>query len=75
MRSPVISSGHANVGLVSHHLAQAYEASGDNDRAREILEGALEAHDAYVEAQRADGASAMAEPTWYAEAQAMKQRL
>ena len=70
-----IDEGDPNLGLVRHHLAQAYEASGDTQLARATLEQALADHDAYVQAQLAGGAKEVAEPVWYAEAQAMKERL
>jgi tetratricopeptide (TPR) repeat protein len=67
--------GDANLGLIRHHLAQAYEASGDKDLARQTLDLALADHDAYVKAKRAEGAKEVSEPTWYAEARQMRERL
>jgi tetratricopeptide (TPR) repeat protein len=66
--------GDANLGLVRHHLAMAYEASGDKDLARQTLDLALSDHDAWVAARKAEGATP-SEPTWYAEARQMKERL
>jgi tetratricopeptide (TPR) repeat protein len=65
----------ANLGLVRHHLALAYEASGDPQRAREAAIRALEAREAYLEAQRARGGKIDEHPPWHAEALAMRDRL
>ena len=70
-----ISPDDANLGLVRHHLALAYEASGNEERALETAELALEARDAYVEAQKARGAEIAAEPDWASEARALRERL
>ena len=67
--------GDANLGLVRHHLAQAYEASGDKDLARETLDRALADHDAFVAARRAEGKAQVSDPIWYAEARQMRERL
>lgn len=69
-----INSDDANLGLVRHHLAQAYEASGDADKARENVVQALADHHTYIEGQ-ADGGAGLQEPLWIGEAQAMKERL
>jgi hypothetical protein len=69
-----IEADDPNLGVVRHHLAQAYEANGEPEQARETLDAALAAHDARVAEQEAAGAS-VAEPTWYAEARAMRERL
>ncbi|MGH0033261.1 MAG: tetratricopeptide repeat protein [Myxococcota bacterium] len=67
--------GDANLGLVRFHLAQAYEASGDAQMAKETVTLALADQDAFVEAQQAQGATATAEPGWVADARAMQERL
>jgi tetratricopeptide (TPR) repeat protein len=57
-------------GVVRHHLALAYEANGENDKARTTLEGAL-SDLASVLAER-PGAK---EPPWAADLRAMLDRL
>ncbi len=69
-----IEAGDANKGLVRHHLAQAYEASGDKAKARETAEMALADHAAYAEARQAAGGRVQ-DPTWLAEARALVERL
>ena len=65
----------ATLGIVRHHLAQAYEASGDKENARITLDKAIEAHESFVEAQKARGVPVGADPTWYADARSMRERL
>ena len=67
--------GDANLGIVRHHLAQAYEANGEIDRAIRTLERAISDHEAAVDARRAQGQPAGAEPPWYSQAREMKSRL
>jgi tetratricopeptide (TPR) repeat protein len=69
-----IEAGDANRGLVRHHLAQAYEASGDKENAKSTAQAALADHAAYSEARQAAGAQVQ-EPGWFGEAQAMVGRL
>ena len=69
-----IESGDANKGLVRHHLAQAYEASGDKEKARETAELALADHAAYAEARQAAGGRVQ-DPTWLADARDLVERL
>jgi len=64
-----------NLGLVRYHLALAYDASGDSSRALEVVESALVAREAYLEAQRARGGKIDQHPPWYAEALTMRERL
>jgi tetratricopeptide (TPR) repeat protein len=68
-------AGDPNLGLIRHHLALAYEASGDKAQAREAAEQALADHNAYASAQKAAGATAVSEPAWMAESRAMLGRL
>ena len=65
----------ANLGLVRYHLALAYEATGDKERALQAVDRALEGHDAWVVDQKAQNRRVEAQPPWYAEAQQMKTRL
>jgi tetratricopeptide (TPR) repeat protein len=64
-----------NLGLVRHHLAMAYEASGDKVSARDTLDRAIEAHSAFVEAQKARGVPVGADPAWLGEARSLRERL
>ena len=66
--------GDPNLGLVRHHLALAYEASGDAENARAAVAGALEAHASQAAAAREAGGKA-ADPPWLKDAQAMQARL
>jgi hypothetical protein len=59
-----------NFGIVRHHLAQAYEANGETDKARDTLQGAL----ADLEAQLRANPGAR-EPAWAGDVRAMLQRL
>ncbi len=70
-----IQSDDSNLGLVRHHLALAYEASGDKERARAAADRAVAAHESYVEAQKASGNPVEEPPEWYAEALSMRERL
>jgi tetratricopeptide (TPR) repeat protein len=70
-----IRPGDPNLGLIRHHLALAYEATGDKESARRAVEQALLDHQAHAAAQKAAGASGVADPPWMAEARAMLQRL
>jgi tetratricopeptide (TPR) repeat protein len=64
-----------NLGLVRHHLALAYVASGDKVSARDTLDRAIEAHAAYVETQQARGVPVGTEPSWLKEARRLRDRL
>jgi len=59
-----------NFGVIRHHLALAYEANGESDKARSTLEGAL-ADLAATLAERPDAP----EPPWAADLRAMLERL
>jgi len=70
-----MEAGSASLGVVRHHLAQAYLANSQPDRARETWEKALADYDAQREAARAEGARAEAEPAWAAEARSKLETL
>jgi tetratricopeptide (TPR) repeat protein len=65
----------ANLGLIRHHLALAYEASGDKESARSAAERAIESRQEFVEALKARGAPVGDDPPWYAEARTLRERL
>ncbi len=65
----------AVAGISMHHLAQAYEADGSPEKARETLRRAIEALDESVEQKRASGEPIRPEPAWATEARAMLARL
>jgi tetratricopeptide (TPR) repeat protein len=67
-------AGDPTLGLVRHHLALAYEASGDKENARISVEEALAVHENQVQAARAAGAN-LGDPPWVKEARKMKARL
>jgi len=62
-------------GISMHHLAQAYEADGDPEKARETLKRAIRELDESVEAKRESGEPIRPEPAWATEARAMLARL
>jgi len=62
-------------GISLHHLAQAYEANGEPEKARETLQRAISELDKYADEQRASGQPIRAEPTWAAEVRTMLARL
>jgi len=71
-----ISDGDiATAGISMHHLAQAYEADGDPEKARQTLRRAVAALDEYAEERRASGEPIPPEPSWAPEARAMLVRL
>jgi Tfp pilus assembly protein PilF len=61
--------------LIRYHLAKAYEASGDVAQARKTVDEALAEHDAYAQTRHTESGNAPSQPTWYAEAKQMKERL
>jgi tetratricopeptide (TPR) repeat protein len=65
----------ANSGVSLHHLAQAYEADGDPEKARQTLRRAIVALEENAEEKRASGQPVRPEPAWAAEARAMLTRL
>lgn len=62
----------ANLGLIRHHLAVAYEASGDAESARDVLASAFESHGAWVDHERSQGRTVADEAPWYGEARALE---
>ena len=62
-------------GISLHHLAQAYEADGDPDKAQETLRRTIAALDEHAGGQRASGESVRPEPAWAMEARVMLARL
>jgi tetratricopeptide (TPR) repeat protein len=62
-------------GISLHHLAQAYEADGDPDKARETLRRAIAALDETAGKQRASGEPVRPEAAWATEIRAMLARL
>ena len=65
----------ANLGLIRHHLAVVFEASGDSDSAREVLDEAFESHGAWVDHERSQGRQVADEAPWYAEARELQGKL
>src|SRR5262245_48733548 len=65
----------ATLGIIRHHLALAYEASGDKENARTTLDRAIAAHEAFKEAQKARGVPVGADPAWLEDARKMRERL
>jgi len=63
------------VGISLHHLAQAYEADGDPEKARETLQRAVAALEENAEQQQANGQPAPADPTWATGVREMLARL
>lgn len=62
-------------GAIRHHLAQAYEADGETEEAKQALKRAIASLDALSEQRRAAGAEGRSEPDWAVEARAMLNRL
>ena len=58
--------------VVRHHLALAYEANGETERARQTIDQAIRGLDAIY--TREDGEK-RPEPDWAAEVRSMHQRL
>jgi tetratricopeptide (TPR) repeat protein len=67
--------GDPNSGVIRHHLAMAYEATGDEESARTTLDRAIEEQDSLMESQRARGDDVGPPPPWYDEALSMRTRL
>jgi tetratricopeptide (TPR) repeat protein len=65
----------ASLGVVRFHLAQAYEANGDAEDALEALDRALKTLGEQMEAARAQGGDPGPEPSWAAEARALRERV
>jgi tetratricopeptide (TPR) repeat protein len=62
-------------GISMHHLAQAYEADGDPEKARETLQRAIADLDKHAAEQRASEEPVRPEPAWAAEVRTMLARL
>jgi len=62
-------------GISLHHLAQAYEADGDPEKARETLRRAIAELEKHAAEQRASGEPIRPEPAWAAEVRSMLARL
>ena len=69
-----IDPGSPNLGIVRHHLAQAYEASDQKGKAIETLEKALSDLERQLAAIRGRGGKPV-EPEWSGGARAMLRRL
>jgi Flp pilus assembly protein TadD len=65
----------ANLGLVRHHLALAYEANGDTQEAIAALDRSLAAVASQSEAMRKQGSQPGPEPAWVGEARSLRERL
>lgn len=66
--------GRGELGIVRHHLAQAYAANGEPERALEALDRALADLDAPRPGAES-GSAPPAEPDWAADARALRERL
>lgn len=66
--------GEEGLGVIRHHLAQAYEANNEPERAKEALARALADLDAIKKKVEARGGT-LKEPSWAAEVRAMLERL
>ncbi len=62
-------------GISLHHLAQAYEADADPEKARETLRRAIAELEQSLNDQRESGEPLRPEPSWAAEVRAMLARL
>lgn len=67
--------GEADLGVVRMHLAMAYEANQQSDKAREVLSRAIAALEDQQKAARARGVENPPDPAWAAGARAMLERL
>ncbi len=65
----------ASLGVVRHHLAQAYEANGERENAVATLDRSLAALEEHMEAARGRGEDPGSQPEWAVEARAMRKRL
>ena len=66
--------GEEGLGVIRHHLAQAYEANNELERAKEALERALADLDTLKKKAEERGAT-LKEPSWVADVRAMLERL
>jgi tetratricopeptide (TPR) repeat protein len=62
-------------GISLHHLAQAYEADGDPEKARQTLRRAIDGLEEYDEQKRASGEQPRPEPAWAEAVRVMLKRL
>jgi tetratricopeptide (TPR) repeat protein len=70
------SHGDAAIsGPIRYHLAQAYEADGKTEEAKQALERAIGGLEDLAVLQRSGGGEGKTEPTWAVEARAMLTRL
>ena len=67
-------SDHVDLGIVRYHLAIAYEANHEPDKAKETLERALQGLETAKQAARVEGQTPV-DPPWVADARSMLQRL
>ena len=67
--------GSPSLGVVRHHLAQAYKANGRPTEARTTWEKALAELDAQRDEARSEGARVEAEPSWATEARSQLESL
>ena len=67
--------GDPSLGVVRHHLALAYEADGDPDRARQALERAIDDLKAANLGRVEEPGEPAAEPAWATDVRAMLDRL
>lgn len=65
----------ASIGVVRHHLAQAYAAAGDTDQAIAALDRSLEAVALQSDALRKSNREPGPEPAWVAEARSLRDQL
>ncbi len=65
----------ASLGVVRHHLAQAYEANGERENAVATLDRSLAALEEHMDAARDRGDDPGSQPEWAVEARAMRKRL
>ena len=70
-----VKAEDATLGIIRHHLALAYEASGDKANAKTTLDRAIAGHEAFKEAQKARGVPVGADPSWFEDARKMRERL
>jgi tetratricopeptide (TPR) repeat protein len=64
----------SGLGVVRHHLALAYEANGEPDKAVEVLERAVATAETQLEQARSRGGEPR-EPSWLADVRGMLERL
>ena len=65
----------SGLGLIRHHLALAYQGSGDVENAKVMLGRALETYDEWVADRSAQGRRAAPTPTWYTEIKTLRETL